>query len=94
MVKTDLQWSIILRMKKLRKSHGISQTALAKMLQISIGQVGNTESRRYPHKYTLKQMVTFCDALGIEIEELFYPKVQPSKVTKTELITKIIEYQN
>lgn len=66
-MKTDFQNQIILRLKELREEHNISQANMAQLLGISTGQLGNIESYKRAHKYTLKQIMTLCDKYNIEI---------------------------
>ena len=37
--------------------------------------IGNIENPNYPHKYTLKQIVTICRHLDYPIEKIFIPEM-------------------
>ena len=85
--------AIIQKIKQLRTDHNISQLALSDILEISSGQVGNIESSRFQHKYTLKQIYTFCTHIGYPIENVFLTAEEISAVNHIDLlIQKIIEY--
>lgn len=70
----DYQDKIIQTIKKIRIERDISQVKLSELLGISRGQVGNIENPNYPHKYTLKQIVTICKHLDYPIEKIFIPE--------------------
>lgn len=92
----DYQDKIIQTIKRMRVEREISQSKLSELLGISRGQVGNIENPNYPHKYTLKQIVTVCEKLDVPIEQIFIPnqKVKPecSEVIKG-LVDCIIRYE-
>ena len=94
MMKSDYQQQVINKIKALREKQGITQLAFSKMLGISPGQMGNIDSIRQPHKYTIKQLMTICDALGVGIEEVLYPSSAKSKACSVrDVVTAIIKYQ-
>ena len=90
-MKTRFQNKVILRLKKLREMSGLSQAAIASLLGISPGQLGNIESYKHPHKYTLSQIVKLCDKFQVSIEEIFFEKNE--EVSARSLIDAIIKYQ-
>lgn len=91
--KTEFQEQIIQRIKDLRFERGISQLALSNILDISDGQVGNIESPRFQHKYTLKQLYTFCTFIKYPFENLFLTEEELKSKNAIELlISKIIQY--
>lgn len=93
-MKSDYQQQVINKIKALREKQGITQLAFSKLLGISPGQMGNIDSIRQPHKYTIKQLVTICDALGIGIEVVLFPASTQSKTYSVrEVVTAIIKYQ-
>lgn len=96
MENIDYQDKIIQTIKRIRVDREISQSKLSELLGISRGQVGNIENPNYPHKYTLKQIVTVCEKLDVPIEQIFIPnqKVKPecSEVIKG-LVDCIIRYE-
>ena len=94
MMKTEYQQQVINKIKALREKHGITQLAISKLLGISPGQMGNIDSIRQPHKYTIKQLLTICDALGIGIEEvLFSTNAKSMTYSVRDVVTAIIKYQ-
>ncbi len=76
MENIDYQDKIIQTIKRIRIERDISQAKLSEMLSISRGQVGNIENPNYPHKYTLKQIVTICKHLDYPIEKIFIPEMK------------------
>lgn len=89
----EIQYAIIQKIKALRIEHNISQTVLSEILGISSGQVGNIESSRFPHKYTLKQIYSFCSYIDYPVENIFLSEADLKSFNKCEqLIKKIIEY--
>lgn len=93
-MKSDYQQQVINRIRVLRESKGVTQLALANMLGISPGQMGNIDSCKQPHKYTIKQIMTICDTLGIGIEYVLFPDDQSSKVYSVrDVVYAIIRYQ-
>lgn len=97
MSKNEYQLSIILKIKKERELRGLGQKNIADMLHLSIGQVGNIESPKYPHKYTLRQLNTLCKHFKIPTEQLFIPDdsyMEPGTDIISLLIDKIVEYED
>ena len=90
-MKTPFQYEIISRLKKAREDKNYSQASLAKLLEISPGQLGNIESYKQDHKFTLAQILKICDALEISIENIFLP--ERGEVNTREVIEAIIKYQ-
>lgn len=95
MMKTEYQNKVILNLKRLREINEFSQSKVALFLGISNGQIGNIETPTSPHKYTLAQIAKLCKKFKVPIELVFYGNgVDASKISKEELLKKIIEYQN
>ena len=97
MSKSDYQLSIILRIKREREVRGLGQKNIADILKISLGQVGNIESPKYPHKYTLRQLDTLCKHFKMPTERLFISDdsyLQDNANITSILIDNIIEYEN
>ncbi|HEY9543036.1 helix-turn-helix domain-containing protein [Prevotella sp.] len=94
-MKTEFQQKIISRIKKIREENNCSQYALAKILSISPGQVGNIESLAQPHKYTLAQIRDICKEFHIQIEQLFFEDSDYRECVSiiNLLIDKIIDYE-
>lgn len=94
-MKTDYQQQVINRIKLIRESKGFSQLAFSKLLDISPGQMGNIDSCKQPHKYTLKQILRICDFLEITIEEVFFAYNEKCEMFSTrDVINAIIKYQD
>lgn len=93
-MKSDYQQQVINRVRVLRESKGVTQLALAAMLGISPGQMGNIDSCKQPHKYTIKQIMTICDTLGVGIEYVLFPDDQRAKsYSVRDVVYAIIRYQ-
>ena len=90
-MKTQYQYEVISRLKKLREDKNYTQASLAKLLEISPGQLGNIESIKQEHKFTLAQILKICDELGVSIERMFLP--DNDKVETRDVIEAIIKYQ-
>lgn len=85
---------IIQRIKALRIEHNISQLALSHVLGVSDGQIGNIESPRFQHKYTLKQIYDFCKFIDYPFEKVFLTDDELDADNKIDLlIEKIIDYE-
>lgn len=85
--KSEYQITIIERIKSLRVKHGITQAELSRILGISSGQLGNIESPKFSHKYTLRQISEFCEYIGYPVEKIFAG-------TDTELVSTAIIIKN
>ena len=90
-MKTTFQYEVISRLKKLREDKNYTQASLAKLLEISPGQLGNIESIKQEHKFTLAQILRICDELNVSIESIFLPEKEDVKTR--EVIEAIIKYQ-
>lgn len=88
--KTSYQIEVINRIKKIRIEHGLSQMQLANILNVSNGQIGNIESSKYSHKYTLAQLFSLSKYFRINITDFFLPNT--NGITIEQVIEKIIEY--
>ncbi len=97
MKKTEYQLAIIFRIKQEREARGLGQKNIANLLGISEGHVGNIESPKFPHKYTLKQLNILCEYFKIPTEQLFIPDdvyIQKDINIATLLVEKIVEYED
>lgn len=94
--KTEFQLEIINKLKELRLNQKFSQATISDILGLnSYGSIGNIESPKFKHKYTLKHIKLLCDEFQYPIEELFLneDELLLGKKEYTEcLINKIIEY--
>lgn len=91
-MKTEFQYKVISRLKKLREEKNYTQASLAKLLEISPGQLGNIESYKQDHKFTLAQILKICDLLEIDIVDVFLPE-KGENVIPREVIEEIVKYQ-
>ncbi len=94
-MKTEYQQEIIHKIRQLRQDHNCSQYAIASLLGISPGQIGNIESFRTGHKYTLKHIKVICDEFNYPIDRIFISEEDYNSDTDiiSLLITKIINYE-
>ena len=92
-MKTDYQIVVLSTIKKKREERGISQLALSSYLGISPGQMGNIDSFKQPHKFTLKQIKSICDYMMINIEDVFFPNEGDKHHSINDIINAIIKYQ-
>lgn len=94
-MKTKFQTLIIDRLRNIRKAHNISQAFVARHLGISHGQIGNIESYKQNHKYTLRQIKELSELFGVTIEQVFSTdELVVEQGNTTNLIEQIIKYQN
>ena len=97
-MKTDFQLRVINIIRELRQEIALDQAKdyVAELLDLrSSGLVGNIESPRFPHKYTLKQLSVLCEAFQYPFENLFLDEKEtllPYKERIKLLINKIIDY--
>lgn len=93
-MKTEYQQTVIHRIKSIRESKNITQLAFAKLLDISPGQMGNIDSYKQPHKYTIKQLLAISDYLGVSIEDILFPdEDHSSEHSVKDVVNAIIRYQ-
>jgi len=93
--KSEYQEKVISKLKKLRMEQNISQAQLSEILSISPGLVGNIESYKYSHKYTLKQIKEICDYFKCTVDVIFFDDdeiINDKDAAISMLILKIIEY--
>lgn len=91
-MKTHFQYEVISRLKKAREDKNFTQASIAKQLGISPGQLGNIESYKQCHKFTLAQIMKICDLLEIDIVDIFLPEKGEGANPK-EVIEAIVKYQ-
>lgn len=89
--KTNYQLKIINTLKELRQNQNMTQALVSDLLGInSYGQIGNIESPKFPHKYTLKQISILCREFNYPIESVFLNE-EELKLDKNELVRCLIE---
>ncbi|MCI7032642.1 MAG: helix-turn-helix transcriptional regulator [Bacteroidales bacterium] len=90
MNKTDFQIDIINRIRQLRTENDISQIKLANIIDVSTGQIGNIESPKFQHKYTLKQLYQISKFFNVPID---YILTGTNHLLNTEdIIQALIKY--
>ncbi|WP_289758764.1 helix-turn-helix transcriptional regulator [uncultured Duncaniella sp.] len=70
MAKTDFQNDVVNRIRQLRIAQNVSQIGLANIIDVSNGQIGNIESPKFQHKYTLKHLDLIAKYFGVSITYL------------------------
>ena len=91
-MKTHFQYEVISRLKKAREDKNFTQASIAKHLGISPGQLGNIESYKQCHKFTLAQIMKICELLEIDIVDILLPDIKV-KVEPRKVIEAIVKYQ-
>lgn len=94
-MKSAYQNAIINKIRRARLNKNYSQSHIATLLGISSGQIGNIETPKRTHKYTLAQLSSICDELDINIENLFLDDTNDFSQEELikRLINSIIEYE-
>lgn len=88
--KSDFQLNVVNRVRELRIERNVSQNRLASLLLLSNGQIGNIESPKYQHKYTLKQLKILSHFFNVNIAYWFTGENRD--LSSSELINQIIKY--
>lgn len=90
MGKTAYQNEVVNRIRQLRIDSEVSQIGLANIIEVSNGQIGNIESPRFQHKYTLKQLYLIAKYFKVPIEYLLTGKNE--ELNTENLIKTLIQY--
>ncbi len=90
MPKTDFQNEVVNRIRQLRIDHDVSQIGLAGIIDVSNGQIGNIESPKFRHKYTLKHLHLIATAFDTGVAYLLTGNTEP--VDTDTLIQLLIRY--
>lgn len=91
-MKTQFQYEVISKLKKYREEKNYTQASIAKLLGISPGQLGNIESYKQDHKFTLAQIMKICDLLEIDILDIILPE-RGTEIEPRKLLEAIVAYQ-
>ena len=91
-MKTQFQYEVISKLKKYREEKNYTQASIAKLLGISPGQLGNIESYKQDHKFTLAQIMKICDLLEIDILDILLPE-RGTEIEPRKLLEAIVAYQ-
>ncbi len=94
-MKSDYQNHIIHRIRLLREERKYTQEKIASLIGISNGQMGNIESHKTSHKYTIAHIQQICKEFNVPIEQIF---LEDDDFTKdidivSLLIDKIVKYE-
>lgn len=95
-MKTEYQNSIIGKLRAIRQEHNLSQAQLASLLDISTGQMGNIETPKAAHKYTLGQIYAICEITQTSISDLFLRKEEKLLPTEQQIkifTQRLVEYE-
>ncbi len=94
-MKTDYQKYVIHKIRELRMARNLSQKDLASLIGVSNGQIGNIESFRSSHKYTLCQVFRICVEFGVHVQDIFMDPTQRESITDpvSYIIECIIKYE-
>lgn len=92
-MKTAYQSEIVYKLKAAREKSGLSQANVADALGISYGQMGNIESAKQNHKYTLAQIYSLCKLLEIPVEDVFLTPEEKHGNIIDKLVSNIIAYE-
>ncbi len=87
-MKTEYQNHIINRIRQLREERGYTQENVASIIGISNGQMGNIESPKTSHKYTLAHIYIICKEFHYPIDQLFIEDAELS--TNRDIIDLLI----
>lgn len=94
-MKSEYQNYIIHRIRLLREERGYTQGKIANVIGVSYGQMGNIESPKTAHKYTIAQIQQLCKEFNIPIEHIFLEDEDFAKDIDiiSMLIDKIVKYE-
>lgn len=90
MSKTDYQNEVVNRIRLLRIDRDISQVGIANVINVSNGQIGNIESPKFQHKYTLKQLYLIAQYFEVTLDYILTGK--HTALDSENLIKTIIKY--
>lgn len=91
MIKTEYQNQVINRIRLLRIENEVSQIGLANIIDVSNGQIGNIESTKFQHKYTLKQLYIIANHFNVSL--YFLLSGSDEIVDADTLIKTLIKYE-
>lgn len=95
MKKSEYQNYIINKVRRLREERQCSQENIATLLGLSNGHIGNIESPKKIHKYTLNQIFKICQEFNYPIEQIFLEEEDyvANIDIVSNIIKKIIQYE-
>ena len=90
MAKTEFQNEVINRIRQLRIDNNVSQIGMANIINVGNGQIGNIESTKFRHKYTLKHLFLISNYFKVSIE--FLLTGSSDQLSTEDLIKILIRY--
>lgn len=90
MEKSEYQNEVVNRIRQLRIDNDISQIGLANIIDVSNGQIGNIESPKFQHKYTLKQLYLISQYFNVSLSYLLTGK--GGDIGSDSIIKSLIKY--
>lgn len=91
MINNPYQIEVINRIRQLRIDREVSQIGLANIIGVSNGQIGNIESLKFKHKYTLKQLYQIATHFKVTIDWVLTGEDSP--LSTDDLIKALINYE-
>lgn len=88
--KTTYQLEVVNRIKALRISKDLSQIKIANLLDVSNGFVGNVESPKFRHKYTLKQLWILAKHFDVSLDYILTGK--ETVLLSEQIVNYLISY--
>lgn len=86
-MKTELQLKIIYKIKELRENENISQAHLSDIIDVNTPSlVGNIESPKFNHKYTIKQIIKISEYFNYPIKRIFLSDDEISEYENCDLL--------
>ena len=93
-MKTEYQKEVINFLRLERELQNHSQASVARLLGISPGQLGNIESFKHAHKYTLRQIYILSQCFNLPIENIFLLSKTQNEINISDFMKLIIKYQD
>jgi putative transcriptional regulator len=88
--KTKYQLEVVNRVRSLRTERNISQIKIASILDVSSGYIGNVESPKFQHKYTLKQLLALSSFFNVSLDYLLTGEFET--LATDEIINLLVTY--
>ncbi|MGO5493954.1 helix-turn-helix transcriptional regulator [Parabacteroides merdae] len=94
-MKSEYQNYIINKIRRLREERQYSQENIATLLGLCNGHIGNIESPKTSHKYTLSHIFKICNEFNYPIEQIFLEDedYKTNIDIVSNIIKKIIRYE-
>ena len=88
--KTKYQLEVVNRVRSLRTERNISQIKIANTLDVSTGYIGNVESPKFQHKYTLKQLWALSTFFNVSLDYLLTGENE--KLSTDKIVSLLVSY--